>query len=236
MQSNDGLAECLVEVSCLREVVSSKRYVEQWSSASFVECWDEPPIDSGGVHVTPCRQAGDDACLAGASRADDSSAQLKSERDTGSVVEPGMDDSKDKATPQMRTHRGVQGARLTSPWSVSIHLTENAAGWSLRWFHVGRVTLVHLGEGWNRHRVPGWPVISSLAARRIERAIWRLRTLQSQQSCLSLMVGRKAALPGKLNCCIDAACWPCQRKGHPTLIFFQQQFGHIVNFPSLRTA
>ena len=63
-------------------------------------------LGSGGVHVTgrhdekPCRQAGEDGCPAGASRADDSSAQLKSERDTGSVVEPGMDDSKDKATPQ----------------------------------------------------------------------------------------------------------------------------------------
>ena len=63
-------------------------------------------VGSGGVHVTgkeggtPCRQAGDDACLAVPSRADDSSAQLKSERETGSVVEPGMDGSKDKATPQ----------------------------------------------------------------------------------------------------------------------------------------
>ena len=73
-----------------RQEASSKLCVEQWSSASFVECGDEDG--------KPCCQAGDDACLAGASRADDSSAQLKLEHDTGSVVEPGMDDSKDKAT------------------------------------------------------------------------------------------------------------------------------------------
>ena len=63
-------------------------------------------FDSGGVHVTgrhdekPYRKAGENPYLAGASCADDSPAQLKSERDTGSVVESGMNDSKDKATPQ----------------------------------------------------------------------------------------------------------------------------------------
>ena len=48
----------------------------------------------------PCHQAGDDACPAGVSRTDDSSAHLKSERETGSVMEPGIDDSEDKAMPQ----------------------------------------------------------------------------------------------------------------------------------------
>ena len=48
----------------------------------------------------PYHQAGRDAYLAGAFCADDSLAQLKSERDTGSVVESGTDDSKDNATPQ----------------------------------------------------------------------------------------------------------------------------------------
>ena len=48
----------------------------------------------------PTVRRGRNAYLAGASCADDSSAQLKSERDTGSVVESGMDDSKDNATPQ----------------------------------------------------------------------------------------------------------------------------------------
>ena len=100
VQSNGGLAECLVEVSCLREVVKKLAANVMWSNgalhlSSNVGMDLPAEVDSGGVHVTgkedgkPCRQAGDDACLAGASRADDSSAQLKSERDTGSVVEPG---------------------------------------------------------------------------------------------------------------------------------------------------
>ena len=95
----------------LREVVKKLAASIMWSNgalhlSSNVGTDHPAEFDSGGVHVTgrhdekPCRQAGEDGCPAGASRADDSSAQLKSERDTGSVVEPGMDDSKDKATPQ----------------------------------------------------------------------------------------------------------------------------------------
>ena len=104
MQSNVGLAECLAEVSCLREVVKKL--------AASVGMDLPAEVGSGGVHVTgkeggtPCRQAGDDACLAGASRADASSAQLKSEREPGSVVVPGMYLSKDKATPHRDAGHG----------------------------------------------------------------------------------------------------------------------------------
>ena len=64
---------------------------------------DHPALfGSGGVHVTGKHDekpfhGGENAYLAGASCADDSPTQLKSERDTRSVVESGMDDS---TTPQ----------------------------------------------------------------------------------------------------------------------------------------
>ena len=73
---------------------------------------------------TPCRQAGDDACLAGASRADDSSAQFKSERDTGSVVEFGMDHSKDKATPQRDDGQANNDALSDAGVSAALTLTQ----------------------------------------------------------------------------------------------------------------
>ena len=108
-QSNDGVAVCLAEVSGLREVVKKLAASIMWSNGALHPSskvgTDHPTLfDSGGVHVTgkhdekPYRQAEENAYLAGASCADDSPAQLKSERDTGSVVESGMDDSKDKAT------------------------------------------------------------------------------------------------------------------------------------------
>ena len=105
------MAVCLAEVSGLREVVKKLAASIMWSNGALHLSsnvgMDLPALfDSGGVHVTgkhdekPYRQAGENAYLAGASCADDSPAQLKSERDTGSVVESGMDDSKDNATPQ----------------------------------------------------------------------------------------------------------------------------------------
>ena len=111
VQSKVGLAECLAEVSCLREVVNKLAASIMWSNGALHSSskvgTDHPALfDSGAVHVTgkddekPYDQAGENAYLAGASCADDSLAQLKSERDTGSVVEPGTDDSKDNATPQ----------------------------------------------------------------------------------------------------------------------------------------
>ena len=107
MQSNVGLAECLAEVSCLREVVKKLAASIMWSSgalhlSSNVGMDLPAEVNSGGVHVTgkeggkPCRLAGRMRVY---SRADASSAQLKSQRETGSVVGPDMDDSKDKATP-----------------------------------------------------------------------------------------------------------------------------------------
>ena len=107
VQSNDGMAVCLAEVSCLREVVKKLAASIMWSNgaphlSSKVGTDHPAEFDSCGVHVTgrhdekPYRQAGENGYLAGASCADDSPAQLKSERDTGSVVESGMDDSKDK--------------------------------------------------------------------------------------------------------------------------------------------
>ena len=105
------MAVCLAEDSGLREVDKKLAASIMWSNGNLHPSskvgTDHPAeFDSGGVHVTgkhdekPYRQAGENAYLAGASCADDSPAQLKSERDTGSAVESGMDDSKDKATPQ----------------------------------------------------------------------------------------------------------------------------------------
>ena len=111
VQSNDGVAVCLAEVSGLREVVKKLAASIMWSNGaphlSSKVGMDHPAFfDSCGVHVTgrhdekPYRQAGVNAYQAGASCADDSPAQLKSERETGSVLESGMDDSNDNATPQ----------------------------------------------------------------------------------------------------------------------------------------
>ena len=111
MQSKVGLAECLAEVSCLREVVNKLAASILWSNEALHLSsnvgMDHPALfDSGGVHVTgkhdenPYHQAGENAYLAGASCADVSSAQLKSERETGSGVEPDSGDSKDQATPE----------------------------------------------------------------------------------------------------------------------------------------
>ena len=92
------------------------------------------------MHVTgkefgkPCLQEGDDACPAGVSRADDSSAQLKSERGSGSDVEPEKDDSKDKATPQRDdglanndalSDAGVSAALLTKQGTCSPRSTRS---------------------------------------------------------------------------------------------------------------
>ena len=111
VQSNDGVAVCLPEVSGLREVVKKPAASIMWSNGALHSSskvgTDHPALfDSGAVHVTgkddekPYDQARENAYLAGASCADDSLAQVKSERDTGSVVESGTDDSKDNATPQ----------------------------------------------------------------------------------------------------------------------------------------
>ena len=111
MQSNDDMTVCLVENSDLREVVKKQTASIIWSNgapylSSKVGTDHPAEFDSESVHVTgrhdekSYRQTGENVYLAGVSCADDSSAQLKSERDTESVVESGMDDSKDNASSQ----------------------------------------------------------------------------------------------------------------------------------------
>ena len=136
MQSNDGLAGCLAEVSGLREVVKKLAASIMWSNGALHPSskvgTDHPALfDSGGVHVTgkhdekPYHQAGENAYLAGASCADDSPAQLMSERDTGYGVESGMDDSKDNATPQRGDGLANNDALSDAGGSSALILTQS---------------------------------------------------------------------------------------------------------------
>ena len=169
----------------------------------------------------PTVRRGENAYLAGASCADDSPAQFKSERDTGSVVEPGMDDSKDNATPQCGdgladndelSDAGESSALILTQGTNSPRGTSSSLDLPLECEYPpdgkqsGMVSsLVSRWENEARSQSPGQgsePTSSATVfgsqlfpSRRMGRAIRRLRTIQSLQACLSLMRGNPGHFP-----------------------------------------
>ena len=168
VQSNVGLAECLADVSCLREVVKKLAASIKWSSgalhlSSNVGINLPAEVGSGGVHVTgkeggtPCRVLLEPHVRMFRQHSSSRSAKQdplwnlnksRPQPDDGLGNKDVLSDAGESAALPRSTTSGpdLPSEREYPPDGKHSGLVSSLV-------YVGRVTLVHkaLGMGWNRH-------------------------------------------------------------------------------------